>query len=122
MVGLPPSRVAVHGVGGFHFPRTIYLTGRGWPPPPGRRIVDGMKPGQRNPNSRRARVEGWLHANPGMHRCRDIARGLGEDTHPVAVACYGLLMQGTLRRATIPAENGGRAFTVYGLAKQPAKT
>lgn len=70
----------------------------------------------------RDRVERWLQEHPGQHRCSEIARGIGEQTHPVAVACYGLFEQGRALRGQRPARNGGRAFKTYAAAPRIPET
>lgn len=65
----------------------------------------------------------WLRANPGHHRCVEIAQGTGLETHPVAIACYALATKrdGEVVRGEREAANGRRPFNTYGATVQAAE-
>ncbi len=71
------------------------------------------KTGDRIPGSNRDRVRAFLAANPGKHRCTEIAAATGLSTHQVAIAARGLWESGAAERGTRPAGNEGRPFNTY---------
>ena len=74
--------------------------------------------GQYNPKSRRAKVAAWYADHPGLHRCKDVARSLGEGTHEVAVASRNLYLQGRVQRYRQVTE-GKFPVTLYGMLGAP---
>lgn len=68
------------------------------------------------PKSRQQIVLDWYKANPGFHRCKDVAAALGFDTtHPVATASRFLWEQGKVKRRALPTGTTGRTITHYGV-------
>lgn len=61
--------------------------------------------------TRTARILAWYRDNPGFHRCTDVAKAMGEQTHPVAAASRYLWLQGEVERL----QPNGQRLTLYGI-------
>lgn len=78
-------------------------------------------PGQINPERLPARITSWLQKNPGQHRARDVANGLGlpegmaqkDWSQKVGNALGRLHSQGAVAREDTPLAGSRRPVGVY---------
>jgi len=76
-------------------------------------------PGQFAPDSLATAIRTWFADHPGLHRCQEVAVGLGHtQTWAVANECGRLYRRGHLTRSRVPIEGRTTPVTYYAAAAE----
>lgn len=71
--------------------------------------------GQYRPGSRLSTLREWYRANPGFHRCKDVAAALDLTTHAVASDSKYLETHGDIQRRRTSQIGRSLPITEYGI-------